>query len=55
MSKMLVDVKQYANLIQTISFLLKSYKPRDREAVSQVTEDNESDGNYRLSFKSSVA
>ena len=38
-----VDVKQYTNLIQTISFLLKCYKPRDRKAVSPAGND-EDDG-----------
>ncbi|KAL1368629.1 hypothetical protein AAHE18_02G135800 [Arachis hypogaea] len=32
-SDILLYVKQYANLIQTISFLLKCYKPRDRKVV----------------------
>lgn len=37
---MFLDVKQYANLIQTISFLLKSYKPsRDRTTVSATVND----------------
>lgn len=42
---MLVDVKQYANLIQTISFLLKYYKPREGEAVSPTTENDDNGGN----------
>ena len=28
-----VDVKQYANLIKTLSFLLKSYKPKENKEV----------------------
>lgn len=40
---MFADVKQYANLIQTISFLLKCYKPRDRSAVS-LTGNDTNDG-----------
>lgn len=31
---LLADVKQYGNLINTLSFLLKSYKPKASEAVS---------------------
>ena len=37
-----VDVKQYANLIKTLSFLLKSYKPKDNKAVPPM--DIESNG-----------
>ncbi|KAK9986094.1 hypothetical protein SO802_031045 [Lithocarpus litseifolius] len=32
-SDILLYVKQYANLIKTLSFLLKSYKPKDNKAV----------------------
>ncbi|XP_061369236.1 uncharacterized protein LOC133312101 isoform X2 [Gastrolobium bilobum] len=39
-SDILLYVKQYANLIQTISFLLKCYKPRDRKAVSPTLNDD---------------
>lgn len=31
---MLADVKQYSNLIETLSFLLKSYKPRNDQVVT---------------------
>jgi hypothetical protein len=41
---MFVDVKQYPNLIQTISFLLKSYKHSDRAPVSP-TGNDETHGN----------
>jgi len=36
---MFVDVKQYPNLIRTISFLLKSYKHGDRTTVSPTGND----------------
>jgi hypothetical protein len=36
---MFVDVKQYPNLIQTISFLLKSYKHGDKTKVSPIGND----------------
>lgn len=29
---LLADVKQYSNLIKTLSFLLKAYKPKDKKA-----------------------
>ncbi|KAI4328728.1 hypothetical protein L6164_021061 [Bauhinia variegata] len=38
-SDILLYVKQYANLIKTISFLLKFYKPRDSKAVSPANND----------------
>lgn len=41
-SCLLVDVKQYANLIKTLSFLLKSYKPKDNKAVPPM--ENEQNG-----------
>ncbi|KAF7845366.1 EEF1A lysine methyltransferase 3 [Senna tora] len=43
-SDILLYVKQYANLIQTISFLLKCYKPKDRNAVSGTTTANDEHG-----------
>lgn len=46
---MFVDVKQYANLIQTISFLLKCYKPQLSRAVSP-TGNDESDGIMQRPF-----
>ncbi|CAI8594467.1 unnamed protein product [Vicia faba] len=40
-SDILLYVKQYPNLIQTITFLLKSYKPRERRTtVSQTGSDD---------------
>ncbi|RDX90374.1 Copia protein, partial [Mucuna pruriens] len=42
-----VDGVMYANLIQTISFLLKCYKPRDTRTVS-ATENDEKDGDVVL-------
>lgn len=41
-SDILLYVKQYANLIQTISFLLKCYKPRDRNAALLTRNDKKS-------------
>ncbi|XP_027335877.1 uncharacterized protein LOC113849862 isoform X3 [Abrus precatorius] len=40
-------VKQYANLIKTISFLLNFYKPRDKKAIFP-TGNDENDGNVVL-------
>lgn len=34
------DVKQYANLIKTLCFLLNSYKPRETVAVSHEAQGN---------------
>ncbi|CAL0324715.1 unnamed protein product [Lupinus luteus] len=47
-SDILLYVKQYANLIQTISFLLKCYKPRDRKASSPTPEDEKTAGDVVL-------
>ncbi|XP_027908526.1 EEF1A lysine methyltransferase 3 isoform X1 [Vigna unguiculata] len=46
-SDILLYVKQYANLIQTISFLLKCYKPRHSRVVSP-TGNDESHGDVVL-------
>ncbi|KAL2658777.1 hypothetical protein AAZV13_03G045400 [Glycine max] len=46
-SDILLYVKQYANLIQTISFLLNCYKPQERRAVSP-TGNDENDGDVVL-------
>ncbi|KAF5471538.1 hypothetical protein F2P56_008323 [Juglans regia] len=41
-SDILLYVKQYTNLIKTLSFLLKSYKPKDNKAVKRMEiEQNE--------------
>ncbi|KAK6152519.1 hypothetical protein DH2020_015154 [Rehmannia glutinosa] len=42
-SDILLYVKQYANLIKSLSFLLKSYKPKDSEAVAPRSGHNASD------------
>ncbi|OIW00843.1 hypothetical protein TanjilG_12247 [Lupinus angustifolius] len=47
-SDILLYVKQYANLIQTISFLLKSYKPRHTKALSPTREDEKNAGDVVL-------
>ncbi|KAI5392005.1 hypothetical protein KIW84_076696 [Lathyrus oleraceus] len=39
-SDILLYVKQYPNLIQTITFLLRSYKPRDKTTVSRTENDD---------------
>ncbi|CAI9097301.1 OLC1v1033690C2 [Oldenlandia corymbosa var. corymbosa] len=39
-SDILLYVKQYPNLIKTLSFLLKSYKPRTGEAAPHSTQSN---------------
>ncbi|XP_027069459.1 uncharacterized protein [Coffea arabica] len=40
-SDILLYVKQYPNLIKTLSFLLKSYKPQASEEVSQKSQSND--------------
>ncbi|KAK6125971.1 hypothetical protein DH2020_040279 [Rehmannia glutinosa] len=40
-SDILLYVKQYANLIKSLSFLLKSYKPKDSEAVARRSGQND--------------
>ncbi|KAE9611047.1 putative lysine methyltransferase, S-adenosyl-L-methionine-dependent methyltransferase [Lupinus albus] len=47
-SDILLYVKQYANLIQTISFLLKCYKPGDRKALSRTRDDENAVGDVVL-------
>ncbi|KAF1877381.1 hypothetical protein Lal_00016083 [Lupinus albus] len=44
----IANVKQYANLIQTISFLLKCYKPGDRKALSRTRDDENAVGDVVL-------
>ncbi|KAK1562508.1 hypothetical protein Q3G72_012983 [Acer saccharum] len=45
-SDILLYVKQYPNLIKSLSFLLKSYKPKDNKA-GPLTENEQSDGTLR--------
>ncbi|GAA0153314.1 protein modifying enzyme [Lithospermum erythrorhizon] len=40
-SDILLYVKQYGNLIKTLSFLLKSFMPQNTEAVSRCSEPND--------------
>ncbi|KAI8556984.1 hypothetical protein RHMOL_Rhmol05G0298700 [Rhododendron molle] len=42
-SDILLYVKQYANLIKTLSFLLKSYKPKANEADSKMISEQNGD------------
>uniref|UniRef100_A0A2N9I8A2 Uncharacterized protein n=1 Tax=Fagus sylvatica TaxID=28930 RepID=A0A2N9I8A2_FAGSY len=42
------DVKQYANLIKTLSFLLKSYKPKDNKAVPPMENEQNGEAEFRL-------
>lgn len=37
-SQFVADVKQYPNLIKSLSFLLKSYKPQDITNVARPAE-----------------
>ncbi|XP_059463160.1 protein N-terminal and lysine N-methyltransferase EFM7 isoform X2 [Corylus avellana] len=46
-SDILLYVKQYVNLIKTLSFLLKSYQPKDNKAVPQ-TEIEQNGAGVRL-------
>ncbi|KAK3226145.1 hypothetical protein Dsin_006007 [Dipteronia sinensis] len=45
-SDILLYVKQYPNLIKSLSFLLKSYKPKDNKA-GPLMENEQSDGTLR--------
>ncbi|RVX06050.1 hypothetical protein CK203_018780 [Vitis vinifera] len=40
---LLVDVKQYPNLIKTLSFLLKFYKPKDDSAISIMENEHKNE------------
>ncbi|XP_010262854.1 PREDICTED: protein N-methyltransferase NNT1 isoform X1 [Nelumbo nucifera] len=46
-SDILLYVKQYPNLIKTLSFLLKSYKPKDEQAIPRI-QDNQPGIDRRL-------
>ena len=46
-SLLLADVKEYPNLIKTLSFLLKSYEPKVNAAVTQ--SDNKHNGGIFIS------
>ncbi|XP_058214507.1 uncharacterized protein LOC131325989 [Rhododendron vialii] len=49
-SDILLYVKQYANLIKTLSFLLKSYKPKANEADSKMINEQNGDKWLGLSY-----
>ncbi|KAL3638056.1 hypothetical protein CASFOL_018069 [Castilleja foliolosa] len=49
-SDILLYVKQYPNLIKSLLFLLKSYKPKATEAVAQSNEHNDESSLSRPAF-----